>query len=272
MNLYHSDDYKAVIKYRLLELKSQNPSHNFQSLANQCGVQKTYLSRVLSGGKAELNSDQFFLAIEYLGFAAEEKDYLVLLHEWQRSSLPARRAFLERQLEAVRQQRDRSHHTPAPPLDSGSQLTDYYFNPAAQLVHMFLSIGRYAQDQEQIRKKLGLSRTQFSKVLKVLLQLQIVSLKNGRYSVDKGQMHLPWDSSLIPSYRTLLRLKALDRVSKLERKAYSYSVVFTAAPKDRAAIQKEFVQFLKKFDARVRKAESKEVYQLNFDLFDWSEN
>ena len=75
MNLFQLADYRDAIRQRLLELKAQNPSSSFQNLAKRCGVQKTYLSRVLSGGKAELSSDQLFLALDYLGFPEPEREY-----------------------------------------------------------------------------------------------------------------------------------------------------------------------------------------------------
>ena len=136
---------------------------------------------------------------------------------------------------------------------------------------MFLSIDRFANRHELIWQKLGLTKSHFSKILTRLLQLNIVVLKKGAIFVQKGHMHLPWDSPLIKPYKTLLRIKSLDRINSADKNAYSYSVIFTAGPKEREIVQKEFVAFLRRFDDIVRKAPSKEVYQMNFDLFDWSQ-
>lgn len=272
MSVFQSTDYKELIKSRLHELKAQNPHYNFQNLAKECGVQKTYLSKVLNGDEADLNSDQLFLAVGYLGFAPEEKRYVTILHQWQRAYVPLRKTHLENELTEIRRTNEKSeHHVPAPPVEvSSPTLVDYYLDPDSQLTHMFLSIERFANKHEIIRQKLDLSKERFSQILKRLLQLKVVVLKKGNYLVERGHMHLPWDSSLIVPYRTLLRLRGIERVNKAGKRAYSYSVIFTASPKEREIIQKEFVEFLKRFDPIVRKAPSKEVYQMNFDLFDWS--
>jgi hypothetical protein len=72
-------------------------------------------------------------------------------------------------------------------------------------------------------------------------------------------------------YRTMQRLKTLERCQKLTTQgAYNFTVVFSATEAVRAALLEEFFLLLGKAQQLVGKSADEDVYQLNFDLFDWS--
>src|SRR6186997_1459996 len=101
MDLYSSDDYKEILKARMEFLRERDPSFTFQEMAKSCRVQKPYLSRVLNRD-GHLNADQLFLAADYLGLNAEEKTYLFLVFDHQRSDLGQRREQIEAKLRKFR--------------------------------------------------------------------------------------------------------------------------------------------------------------------------
>lgn len=267
------DDYKTILRNRVDQLKSHNKQITFQNLAKHCRVQNTYLSRVLGSTKNHFSPDQLYLAIEFLGFNSEEQNYISLLYERTRTELTARRDRFTLKIERYRnaQLRTEAHIDVPKPEISQQDWTDYYLDPYSQLTHLFLTIPEYASKSETLRKKLGLSHLRFDRILKSLLRLGVVNITPNGYEVIIQQMHLPSDSSLLSPYRTLLRLKGLDRIQSLSNeKAYTFSVLFTASPEERKWIQSEFLSFLKRVEKIVKKAQPREVYQMSFDLFDWS--
>jgi hypothetical protein len=273
MSILSENDYKKTLKARLLELKSQNRFYSFQNLAHECRVQKTYLSKVFNDSKTHLSPDQLYLAMTFLGYSDQERDYLDVLYQWQRADLPARKSQLKKRLQEIQKQflRTDLHVSALPTLVQSQALTDYYLDPETQLVHMFFSLDRYTRDAESLRKKLDLSEERFSQIITRLLQLQMITVEKKQYRVIQGNLHLASDSPLQAPYKNLLRLRSQEQIRKLgPDRAYNYSVIFTASTKDRDAIRREFLEFVKRFDKIVRKAPNEDVFQLSFDLFDWS--
>jgi hypothetical protein len=52
---------------------------------------------------------------------------------------------------------------------------------------------------------------------------------------------------------------------------YSFSVTFSGDRATRNWLQQEFLALLSRAEAKVKKAKNEEVYQMNFDLFSWTE-
>src|SRR5262245_46180961 len=96
-----SHDYRHVLRQFIHEKKATWTSLTDQEIAKNCGIQKSYFSRVLSG-HADLSADQIFKIADYLGLKPVELKYVQLLLEYARSSVPKRREKLQREIDHVR--------------------------------------------------------------------------------------------------------------------------------------------------------------------------
>lgn len=275
MSFFDGDSYKALLKSGLLARKEiHGTSFTFQKMALACRVQKTYLSRVLNDGegKAHLSADQLFLAAGYLGLGEEERRFLFLLFERERSTIPARRRALDRELELIRKKHRRVEKAlkVQEVVLEGEELRDYYLDPFMQITHMFLTVRRYADEPERIRTELGLEKERFRRILQGLHRLGIVTLDGGKARVAKRGLHLSADSTLLQPYRMLLRLRAMDQIQRLpQERCVSFSVVFSADEKARKTIHAAFLEFLKTAENTVKSTRPEKIYQLNFDLLPW---
>lgn len=274
MHIFSEKSYKTIIKQAVEGKKAVvgAAAFSFQGLAAACGIQKTYLSRVLNGD-GHLNSDQLYLGLSYLGLSSDESDYVMLLHEWERSTVPARRKSLEEELRQARiaNTKTEKHLEADVSLNDKIDSTAYYLNVNTQLVHMFLTIPHYAEAPTTISKALGISEATMTGILRLLSQLGIITYKGGRIVVLRDALHLPKDAPLTRPYRTMMRLKALERLqSDGIHEPYAYSLFFSGNEDARAAIQGLFFEFLKKAEKIIRPAKCERVYQMQFDLLDWS--
>ena len=111
-------------------------------------------------------------------------------------------------------------------------------------------------------------------VLRKLQQLHLVEFRDGKYRVVKDNMHLSVESPIYQAYRTLLRLKSVERIEKLPSdQSYNFSAIFSTSREVKEIIHRDFLNFLGEIQLKVKNDSgmAKEVYQLNFDLFSWSE-
>ena len=267
-------DYRAELKSIFAQRKLEfGRSFSMSKVAMACRVQKTYLSRVLNGG-AHLTADQLYLVSRQLMLDANEENRIALLGEFGRCSLAERRRQLFQSIKEIEQMRKRTEsHVTCSTIQSDNQnfTSEYYLTPEAQIVHIFLTVERYAKNTKLISKDLDMDEEQLAKLIRLLEKLGIIEFRGGMYHAVQHNLHLSKDSAVFLSHRVLVRLLAIEKLRKSKfSSTYTFSATLSANEKARSAIQEHFFNFLKEVEQIVKLAPSEEVYQLNFDLFPWS--
>ena len=271
MTLYTLTSYKDVLRHTTTKPKT------FQAMAAHCRVQKTYLSKVLNR-EGHLNEDQIYLALDYLGLAPDECEFTLLLHSLERSQLVPRRKQIEARVNALRALRLKTEaHLDVNRASASAgveDLTEYYLEPYFQIIHMLLTLRRFQQNPMAVGEALGLPAAVVTKFLRGLERMRLIALTRtqplqGRVLRDK--LHLPQDSSLHSAYSARLRLKAIERMSALKAdEGYSFSVLFSTDARVRQKIHSSFMEWLKDVQKMVQNGREEDVYQINFDLLNWT--
>jgi uncharacterized protein (TIGR02147 family) len=272
--IYDYDDYRKALKEALLEKKnSLGTAFTFQNMAKACRIQKTYLSKVLND-RGDLSGDQLYLACEYLGFNGEDREFIFLIFEEARTVVQKRKSELRSQISRIRKSYIKTElhlKSSALPTDA-DDFSDYYLDPYAQVVHMFLTVDRFAKMAGTIAERLHITSEFLAEILTKLQRLGIVEMRAGQYYVVKDNIHLSRESTLYRPYRNLLRMKANERIDILpSERSYNFSVIFSTNPRTKQKIHAAFLEFLRVVQEMVGKTKADEVYQMNFDLFGWSD-
>ena len=271
--IYKSDDYRQSLKHSLIQQKQRlGRALSFQKMADHCRVQKTYLSKILNHG-GNLTQDQLYLACDYLALKEAETEFLLTLHEIDGTYLPARQKKLKEKLEKMRAQylKTEAHIDSRTTEVPAQDLQLFYLDPLMQVIHVMLTIEKYAKEPRTIGKAMGLSEAVVTEKIKTLERIKFIQSVSGGYKVINNDLHLSADSEIFNAYRKLLRIAALNRLDQIDpKKSYSLSVILSSTPEVRAEIQVQFLNFLNKVKKLVSAGEEREVYQLNFDLFDWT--
>jgi hypothetical protein len=252
--------------------KRLDSSVNFGRLSTVMRVPKSYLSRVLHG-KADLNSDQFFLAMEYLSLNVNERLYLTLLLEYARTALPKRREMLSEEIDQIqRREFEVKEHLSLTKIDATQQgMADYYLDPINQLVHIAISIDRYRKEVTLLARDLEMQVKKIHAAILKLEQLGLVERKKGVINVLVRNIHLPRESSVFRAWRSRSRLLSFGRIENLpDEDAYNFSAVFSATNEVRTRIHSKILQLLKESESMIKNAKPARVFQLGFDLFPWT--
>lgn len=279
MNIYEHNDYRHILRELLEKKKYLDKSFTFQAMAEFMRVQKPYLSKVINN-RADFSTDQLYMACEYLGLDKEEKHYLNLLLEYERSTFDVRRDELLQEIEAIQDSKRDSKEVlgknirsmDADTFDS-SDYVEYYLDPIILVVHMFLTIPRFQKNHDLICDELQISNNHLKDILTKLVEMNLIEINNGKVKVLVGSMHLPRESKIVGAHHQLLRQLGLFKKTRvpLERKK-SFSVTFSSNEKSRKKMEIEFNNFLEKVRELSMEGKKTDCYQLNFDLFPWSIN
>lgn len=272
MSFFEHTDYREALKELVIERKRLNPKFGIHSLADAARIQRPYMSKVLSG-HADLSADQLYLIGESLKIDAERMAFLELLLNYARSAVASRKRELKAKIDEIVSQKRRVQeqlHTKVVTSKSIDALSSYYLTPWTQIVHIALFIPRYSKDITLLRSLLNISADQMQSILDDLRRMNLLSYANGVWQAHDGNLHLSRTSPLFHAWKMQAQLAGLQRQSSLnESNSTSVTFVFAATEETRKSIQKKFLSFLKEFEAEVTASESRNVYQLSFDLFPW---
>ncbi len=269
--------YKEVIRESIAQSRERGTPRTFQAMADHCHIQKTYLSRVINHD-AHLSDDQLYLALDYLDLSDEAREFTFLLSALEKTTIQNRREQFEEKLKKIRSKKLKTEehlNIKAESLQT-ENLTEYFLEPYLQIVHVGLATKRFSQAPLKLAEALGLSSQVLNHYLSSLEGLGLIKIhgprsKPSKVEVLRPHLHLPRDSFLQNSYAARLRLKALERIEKLsEDDANQFSVIFSSNQKTREQIRASFMEWLKKTQATVQASRDEDVYQMNFDLFNWT--
>ena len=268
---YKSYDYRTLLDEIILFQKKRDPSITLSKLAQAVPIQASYLTNVLKK-RADLNSDQLFSLAKQLSCSPEESDFLLLLLEYSRTQILARRSQLKERIDTIKNEKLSAKNV----LKSDSlalseiQVNEFYLDPLNDLVHLFCSLDQSDISIESLTSQFSISQAKAKKILALLEKLNLISFKNGKWNTSKITKHLPKESPLCKPFHTQHRLLALEKLQKTdEEEYYSFSATISADEASKEAIKVEFLNFLKSVQLITEKAPSKELFQLNFDLFSW---
>lgn len=278
MNIYLSQNYREIIKKRLEDKKKLDKSIGYRTMAEQMLIQKPYLSRVLNA-YADFNTDQLYMACQYLQMSDEEYEYMGLLLEYERSGHAKRREELLRQIKEIQfLQNDTgkkvkgAHQMTTKEFDA-SDITSFFLDPLNYVVHAFLAIPKYRKNPEDIGEVLGISQGRLSSVLIELEKLKLIEVKKGAIKVLVDSVHLPRDSRFVIPHQKLMTQACNSKKGDIpfsRKKAFYTTFASNEAVKDK--IESEFNDFIERVGEIVmsdKKAKT-DCYQLCFDLFPWS--
>jgi transcriptional regulator with XRE-family HTH domain len=214
MDIYSLNDYKEIVRFVTNDRRKQYGGRfTFEKLAQACGVQKTYLSKVLNGS-GQLNADQLYSACEFLKISETETEYILLIRDWELATHLVRKKNLWHKINKLRAKYLKTEASVEANLSPAieSYHWEYYTDIDLQLVHLFLTIPHYASEPLDICAKIGISKEQLHTILLKLQNWQIVSFKNEKYSTNDVKLHLSEDAKVYPAYRVLNRLRTIERV------------------------------------------------------------
>jgi transcriptional regulator with XRE-family HTH domain len=272
LGIYGSETYKDIIRLAVQRhLSLFQTKLTYQKIAEDCGIQKTYLSKV-KNHSADLSADQFFAVCEYLKLSQDEINFALLVHSFDRSQNKSHKEFLSQSIKAIRREALKfinQSQSDAPKLVLPDELSvHYYLDPIHQLIHMMLTIEKYRVNTDKIANKLNLSADQLMGYLARLEDMGLIYLKGRKFVVKNNNIHLDQDSEIFKYH-----IKLMDQLSlgkpQWENDDYVTSIVFATSEKVRDQIRKKLLEVLKSAQKSTLKSEATDLFSLRINLIKW---
>ncbi len=270
MNVWNCKNYREMLAFGISQTVKPNNKINFAKIASEIRVQKSYVTHVMKG-RANFNADQIYQIGKFLEFNEEELEFFILLGEIERCALKDRLNSLMKRRDLMRKKNIRSGRSLKDHkklLAKEKLLVQYYSDPFCSVIHMYLTIEKWARSPEKLSSELSLPAQRINAILTLLIQLEIIEKIPSGFTVQKSFVHIPSDFHLAKVNNLNLRLRATDRLQKSpSNEDYFFSAVFAAEKKTKDEIKSLFLDFLKNISKKVEDSTSENVFFLNFDLY-----
>jgi uncharacterized protein (TIGR02147 family) len=272
LSIYATIDYRKALRTLVEARQISDRTLTFQSLAESTRIPKSYISKVLSGS-ANLSSDQAFALGKALGLSPEEMKYFLLLLERERSGLKERQRELDSEISFIQEKhlQTKVHLSNAGLTELSPDYSLYYLPPWAQIVHIGMTIPKFAKNPDLLRDTLDIGGTEFLYTIRTLEKMKLLTPQKNGYEVALPKTHISPDS---PYYRAWkIQQDALANSAFLNRrdaKHYGYSVTFSATEAVRDEFRRKFLKMLQEAQELAAKSDCESVFQMRFDLFSWT--
>jgi uncharacterized protein (TIGR02147 family) len=268
MNFYSFKNYRALLKAIVNEKKRSDSHWSFHKLAQIAGIQRSYMSKVLSG-TAELSADQLFLIADELKWTQEQTDYVYLLLEYSKCAVTKRRELLLQKITLI--QADKANTSLVSKSHSKESLEDtiaYYANPWTAIVHRALLIPRYAANYKLLGVDLRLDVTRVNSIIDQLLKLQFIEWNDKKILVLQPNPPVITNSDLQELIKNASTIPSQPRHAVAEQ----LRTIFLGDEASMRHLQIEIQKLVMRATHQEGATPKEDLYQLDLNLFCWTKS
>lgn len=271
MKLMEATDYKKVLKIKVKEGPRPGSRLTWKKIAERIDVQYTYLSRTLNRDDVHMSEDHLHEICKLLQLMPDETEYLLSLRGLATAGSQARKDYLTKKIQALRQAK--RINAPAEQGSLASGEIHFVLSPLAWVTYFALGIKRQRENVRRLAPLLGIDVGQLKGILHSLHDLGLIEIENDIFNVikvNKNHFHYGLEHPLTRLHQQALRLACDAHFQKLpEGKRQRFMVTFNADESCHRKIEELFNQFILEVEKQVVKAPSQATYQMNFELFPW---
>jgi uncharacterized protein (TIGR02147 family) len=271
VNIFEYIDYKAYLRALI---KSSDVRGFSSRLAEAAGCQKSYFSTSLSG-KSHLLPDQCFGIAEFLRLTDDERDYFMMILDYQRANGLAYRKFMHKKIQARQTAwKDLKNRLQKPSLQNVDQEhlhQQYYSNYLYAALHIAVSIPEL-QDLKGLVRFFAVPEGVLKNYLERLEKMGLIESKGSRWSWKSGDLHLSKDSAWVQTHHGNWRLQALTELSLQRPESLHFSGVQSLSRKDVEHLRFQMTQWIQHFRDTSGPSAPEELVCFNLDFFSLGKN
>jgi uncharacterized protein (TIGR02147 family) len=180
-------------------------------MAASLSVSSSLVSQILSGDKG-LTPDQAASAAEFIGLSEIEGDYLHLLVDHDRASLPLLRQRLERKITALQAQSQQlGKRVPRSKELTDAQKAIYYSSWLYTGIRNLTAVAGFS-NVDAIATHLHLDAVLVAKVLRFLIENGLCKEENSQFTYATASTHVDHDSPFVNKHHQNWRFQAIQKM------------------------------------------------------------
>lgn len=266
-NVFQYEDYKKFLTSILKENRHLRGLQKVLSDAANC--QASYLSQVLKkGSKVQLTPDQAFGISNNIFLNSKERDYFLLLVDYQRASSSAYKNSILSKINILKKTSGEiAQILSRPKVESHEDLAVFYSSWIYAYVHIAISIKEY-QNVENLSRKMNFSIEKTLQILSKLESMGLAIFESGLWKHSGRQLHLPAESAYICNHHNNWRQQALlDVQEQRNSESIHFSGIYSISKADYQRLQNLITEELKNINKIALNSGTEELIVFCCDFF-----
>lgn len=262
--IFSFNSYKEAMGYYLVEKARWG---QMTRAAEFLGCQVSFLTRIIKD-KLQLTPDHAFNLADFLGFNADEKNYFLVLVDFERAADPKYKSHLKANLEQLKKKNESiSERTNRGHLSSEAFKANYFSSWIYTALHFMVSIPKY-QKIEEICTRLNLKKNITLKHLDELKEQGLVdSSKDNNWEFKSGNFHLNKNSPLVICHHQNWRTRAIIDAQDFSNESIHFTAVYTLSENDTLKLKEMMLEFISSANRVVQTSENEECVAICCDFF-----
>lgn len=262
--IFSHTDFRQILKEKLAERISQNPSYSMRSMAKQFGVSPALLSQITNGKRA-LTASKAARFAKKLGLSSRECEYFLALVQYENADEPdSKNHFLEK-VNGLSRGRSLTNLS----LDAFKAIADWYHLPILQMLRLE---ERFSNPRE-IAARLGISPLEAEVAIERLKRLGLIEQRaeGGYHRVLNADIRVESESkssALCAFHRQMLYKAAGSLDSQTPEERYFASETVSIDESQIPEAKRRLAEFLDDMNAFFDRGKRLgETYHLSLQLF-----
>lgn len=255
-------DYRKFIMDRIDYIVCKNPALSQRGLAIKAGFKSPHLLGMILSGQRRLNEEHLNKLGLALKFSSSEINYLKILIQIESAKTEPQRKQLYQQIQTeFFSGFFREIHS------SGSRVIRSWIHLA---MRECVTLKDFSPQPNWMAKKLGITTTQAKEILEELVELQFLTLEDGKYKKTDPSIHNfgKLSPSLVASYNSQILHLANRSLSRSKEKKYMETLNIALPTRLIPVLKNHIKKFCREMDVLVESHENREeVWMLAIQLF-----
>ena len=266
MNIFDAKSYRAYLTAKIRQLPKAGRGEA-QRIAESLGVSSTLISQVLSGDRV-LSLEQAEALCEYWALLPIERDYFLLLVQFERAGTQSLKAYFKTKLETIRSDSlvlANRIHTKKTLSETDKAI--FYSSALYSAVRLFTSTSPDGKTLGEIASRFEISKRKASELLAFLEASSLVIVEGGRYKMGAQSTHLENRSPHVTKHHANWRVRGMSYADVLSDGELMFTSPVSLSVEDFGRLREKMVVFINEFLATTRESPAEEVACFCLDFF-----
>ncbi len=265
MNIFDFKSYREFIN-AWIALKPNKGRGVAKKIAESLGVSTVLMSQILKGARS-LQLDHAYGIAEFINLAIDEKDYFLLLVQYENAGNYKYKTHLENKIKKISKEKNKLSNKVVKSIKLSEQDNAKFYS------HWHYSALRLASDVKELNtldsmcKRFDISETIAKDILNFLVEKGLCKNEGGLYKLGANSTHLERESPWIFSRQLQWRQKSIQMMEKKREEDLFYTAPMVLSIKDSKLIRKLLIESISEIVNQVQESPSEELMCLNIDWF-----
>lgn len=265
IDVFSFHDYRLYLK-AWIELAREKKTSNLSTLAEEIGVNPSFLAHVLSGVK-NLSFEQAALISQIFNHTPLEREYFFSLVQIERAGTQLLKVYWESKKQNILDERSKVRSRVGQHVELSAEDRAVFYSSWIYVAIFVATAIDDGQTLDQIAHRFSLNRSKAEEMLNFLERTGICVREKNIYKMGQNSVYISNESPLVVKHHTNWRMKAIQKMDSRQSKELFYTSPMSISSSDFEKIRELLLKSIESSQKMAHDSPAEDVFCLNIDFF-----